>query len=47
MTVNLFHNPIFTECGIADIVDTVDDHTESSKVLTATNGEIFPWDDVR
>ncbi len=47
ITVGLSYNPIFTECGIADIVDTFDDHTEKSKVLTASNGELFPWDDVR
>ena len=45
--MNPFMIQIFIECGIDDIIDAVDDHTETSKILTASNGELFPWDDVR
>merc|ERR1711879_637176 len=37
----------WNDCAATDIIDAVDDHTEAAKILTATNGELFPWDDVR
>ena len=38
---------MFTECIIPEIPNNVDETTEIEAVPVATNGETFPWDDVR
>ena len=40
-------NKLFAECIIPEKPNNVDETTEINSVPVATNGDPFPWDDVR